>query len=50
MIVNNSNNVSKTDNHLSSQIVEQREDHDIKRWKIGPGFGKQEQNVGITGL
>jgi hypothetical protein len=29
MIVNNSNNVSKTGNHLSSQIIEQKEDHDI---------------------
>jgi len=36
---NNSNNINKTNNHLSPQLIEQKKDHVIWLWKSRSWLG-----------
>jgi ribosomal protein L18 len=38
-MVNNSNNINKTNNHISPQIIEHKKDHDIIYVDGNPGSG-----------
>jgi hypothetical protein len=42
-MVNNSTNINKTNNYLSTKTIEHKKDHDI--WNLNPGLG-QEQKCG----
>ena len=37
MMINNSTNINKTNNHISPQIMEQKKEHDI--WSLNPDPG-----------
>jgi len=45
-MVNNFANINKTNNHLSPQLVEHTNDHDIWRWKSSPELG---QTLNVAG-
>jgi len=42
---NNSTNINKMNNHISTEIIDYKKDHDIWHWKSSPGL-EQAQKCG----